>query len=203
MPRAPLFRVSFTLSRKANSAGARPKATAVTMEAANAQTKTCQSKAKVKRSPFSDKVLAEIQSAPQRATRIEHTPPAPARRSDSLIKGRNNWKREAPSAPRTANSRARAIVRARRRLARLEQAMRRTKADRPINRERSASAFFGKAVPLRAMACHEVPAFTSGKSLASRAPKLAIKPVASASDTVSCRRPSNRRIVLRRSEDFG
>ena len=61
MPRAPLFRVSFTLSRKANSAGARPKATAVTMEAANAQAKTCQSKAKVKRSPFSDKVLAEIQ----------------------------------------------------------------------------------------------------------------------------------------------
>src|SRR5205814_9393567 len=98
MPRAPLFRVSFTLSRKANSAGARPKATAVTIEAAKAQAKTCQSKAKVKRSPFSDKVRAEIQSAPQRATNIEQTPPAKARRSDSLIKGLSTCRREAPSA---------------------------------------------------------------------------------------------------------
>src|SRR2546423_14638199 len=175
MPRAPLLRVSFTLSRKANSAGARPKATAVTMEAANAQAKTCQSKAKVKRSPFSDKVLAEIQSAPQRATRIEQTPPARARRSDSLIRGLNSCNREAPRAPRTANSRARAIVRARRRLARLEQAMRRTKAERPMSRARRARAFFGNAVPLRATGCQTAPAFTSGKSFATRAPKLTMK----------------------------
>ncbi|PYT13418.1 MAG: hypothetical protein DMF51_10880 [Acidobacteria bacterium] len=67
------------------------------------------------------------------ATKMAQMPPANASRRDSTIRGRNIWEREAPRAERTANSRARAIVRARRRFARLEQAMSNTKPERPTS----------------------------------------------------------------------
>ena len=66
-------------------------------------------------------------------TEMAQMPPAKASSRDSTNRGRSSRTREAPRAERTANSRARAIVRASSRFARLEQAMSSTKPERPIS----------------------------------------------------------------------
>jgi len=83
--------------------------------------------------PLSPALAAAIQSKVHRATKTAQMPPAKASSRDSTNRGLNTWEREAPRAERTANSRARPVVRARRRFARLEQAMSSTRPERPIN----------------------------------------------------------------------
>ena len=171
-------------------------------DAASAQPRTCQSMMKRTCSPLSPVERTASQSPIQLATRIAQAPPASASSSDSTIKGRSNCAREAPSADLTANSRARAIVRASRRLARFEQAIRSTKAERPMSIESMTGAVRPITVSLSGTARQVLPAFTCGKSVALRAPKFAIKRLPSAKETFPERRPITRRIVLLRSADF-
>ena len=159
------------------------------------------------RSPFSPVVRSDSQSVIHCATTTAAAPPASASRIDSAMRGRSNWLRAAPSAARTANSRARAIVRARRRFARFEQAIRRTKAERPISIATVARALRDIAVPFSSTGTQVLPAFTAGKSAARRAPKstdhrhrLGVRSVrrASSDDAEDCAAPIGGLLLVER-----
>ena len=126
-------------------------------------------------------------------------PPAKASSRDSRNRGRSSWAREAPRAERTASSRARAMVRASRRFARLEQAMSSTNPERPINMPKMPGPLSGATATLSGRVRQIVPALTAGKSAARRRPKLAMKPSPCARVRVLERRPTRRSQVALRS----
>jgi hypothetical protein len=130
---------------------------------------------------------------------MEKTPPAKASRRDSTNSGRNIWAREAPRAARTANSRARAIVRARRRFARLEQAMRSTKPERPTSMPIICWPCLPRKLSSMATVRQALSTLAAGKSAARRRPKPAMNASACVRLTVAARRPTRRTPVELRS----
>src|SRR5262249_28191191 len=122
-PRAPLLRVSLRFTRSAYKAGATPKKKMVEIETPMVNPRTRQSNRKRSNDSAVFEASRNIQSDAQRQTITAPMPPRMASPSDSMTSGVINRNREAPNADRTANSRARAMARARRKLARFEQAI--------------------------------------------------------------------------------
>ena len=178
-----------------------PKARTVASEAPSAQASTFQSRASTTCWPLSPVDRTARYAAAQCATKMAQIPPASASSSDSRIKGRSSRRRDAPRAERTANSRARDIVRASRKFARFEQAISSTKPDKPTSIVPMVGPFESVTDRVRVAARHELAPLTSGKSLARRAPKLTMKPSASTRVMLAGRRPISRSVAVRRSAD--
>ena len=177
VPREPLLSVVFRSSRRAKSAGATPKARAVKRQAPNAQPSTRQSKAKIDAAPRcrrrSRHAASQSRSTGRRGRhrRRRRRPAGGTRRTGGAAAGRARRR----GRERTANSRARAIVRARRRFARLEQAMSSTKPERPTSMPMIGWPCLSRKLSSMATVRQVLSALAAGKSAARRRPKSAMK----------------------------
>ena len=161
-PRPPLLRVSLRFKRSAKSEGAKLKIRAVKTEHPKVQVNTTWSIAITTWSPLSAVLRTCNQSAKPLATPMAQSPPASESNKDSSNNGRRSCARDAPRADRTANSRARDMVRASRKLARLEQQISTTKPDKPTSIARTILPFSPAARSCRLNGCHVAAAFSSG-----------------------------------------
>src|SRR5688572_11422807 len=134
VPRPPLFRESLTSMRVAHQAGATPKSKAVSKERARVKARTRPSAEKSTGCPGPLNRWASHELV-QAETSMAAAPPPAASKRHSAASGLIRWAGEAPRAARMENSRARAIARARRRLARLAQPRSSTKDDKPTERK--------------------------------------------------------------------
>ncbi len=130
-PRPPSFSVSWSDVRDTRSAGARPKSSPVKSDSSSVKPSTLPS---MPMAVAGGRLLSLSDSSagtPQSARRMPSAPPASARRTLSARSCRTRSAGEAPSATRTAISRARDAARASCRLATLAQAMSSTSPTAP------------------------------------------------------------------------